>query len=254
MADLVVFRYVHRHSALHHLDGRIKLACMALFGVSANLASTPVDFAILTLVLFAALLWARLPIAALVGELRYFSLIIVPVILVQAFTTPGVPISGLPLAAITAEGLRSGLLFSWRLVVVIVSCVILTGTTPLSQLGSAVEWFLRPIPFIPATRIATMINLTFVFVPLVFDQAAEMRAAQKARCIDARRNPIKRLAFVAFPLLVRAFMRADEMVLAMEARCYSEERTRAVFGTNRVDWLVLVASILVGSIVLLNTF
>jgi energy-coupling factor transporter transmembrane protein EcfT len=251
VADLVVFRYLNRDSTLHRLDGRFKIACLVLFSVAASLANTPARFAILTLVLFAALIWSQLPIASLVKELWYFSLIIVPGPVVQSFSIPGATILDLPFGTMSLEGLQSGLFFGWRLVVVIMLCVVITGTTPLSLLSKAVEWYLRPIPFVPAARIAMMMNLTFVFVPLVFDQAAEMSAAQQARCVGARRNPIKRMTFIALPLLVQTFRRADEMALAMESRCYSEEHTKAMFTTTINDWLVLFAAGLVFVAVLL---
>ena len=62
--------------------------------------------------------------------------------------------------------------------------------------------------------------------------------AQKSRCVELRKNPVKRVGFLAIPLLSRALGRADEIVYAMESRCYSEQRTRALFKTNKIDWLV----------------
>lgn len=254
MAALTVFHFIHRGSPLHKLDARAKLVCMVLFSVSASLASTRLDFTILTLTLLIALLVAQLPIITLLKELRYFSLLIVPVAIVHAFAVPGTPVAGFPIPGLTIEGINSGLVFAWRLVLIVVICVILTGTTSLSSLSNAIEWFLRPIPFVPASRVATMINLTFVFIPLVFDQASEMLTAQRARCIEGRRNPVKRISFIAFPLLTDTFRRTDEMVMAMEARCYCEDRTRAALTMTTNDWLAIVASALVSSLVFFMTF
>lgn len=53
---------------------------------------------------------------------------------------------------------------------------------------NVIEWFLAPIPFVPEARVAAMFSLTFVLIPLIFDQASEMREAQKARCIDERKT------------------------------------------------------------------
>lgn len=86
-----------------------------------------------------------------------------------------------------------------------------------------------PVPFIPEVQVATMINLTFLLIPVIFDNYSEMMSAQKSRCIQLRKNPIKRVNFIVFPLLSRTLRRADEIVYAMESRCYCEERTRAIF-------------------------
>ena len=63
--------------------------------------------------------------------------------------------------------------------------------------------------------------------------------------------PVKRTGFIAIPLLSRALGRADEIVYAMEARCYSEQRTRAVFKVNKIDWLILILCLAVLVFVLL---
>lgn len=250
MAELTIFHYMHKNSILHNMDGRIKLACMVLFSVTSSFASTKPDFIILTVVLLIALFVSQLPVVTLLREIKYFSFLITAVIVVHSFSIPGAPLPNFPIPGFTVEGLTSGLVFAWRLTLIIMVCIILTGTTSLSLLRNAIEWFLRPIPFIPESRVATMINLTFILVPLIFDQASEMLSAQKARCIEGRKSPIKRVMFIAFPLLVQTFRRVDEMVLAMEARCYSEDRTKAVFRTTINDWLILCFSALVCSAVL----
>jgi len=245
MAEIAVFHYIHKNSLLHRMDGRIKLLCMLLFSISATLASGVHDFVVLTVVLLTAIVAAKLPVIALLKGLKFFAFLIIFVIVVDSFSIPGNPIPNFPLPGVTGEGVTTGLIFAWRLILIIMICTIITGTTSLSTFRNAIEWYLRPVPFIPETRVATMINLTFALIPVIFEQVSEMLNAQKARCIEGRRNPIKRIAFTVFPLLSRTFRRADEIIFAMEARCYSEDRTRAVFVTNTKDWFVLAFSLLV---------
>lgn len=245
MAQLSVFHYMYKNSVLHRMDCRIKLACMVILSVTTSFASTGADFGILTVVFAAALLISKLPVTALLRELRFFAFLIILVFVVHSFSIPGQPVPNAPVPGLTVEGVTSGLAFAQRLLLILVLCVILTGTTALSALRNAVEWFLRPVPFIPEARVATMINLVFVLVPLIFDQASEMMSAQKARCVEKRKNPIKRITFLVFPLLFKTLKRADELVLAMEARCYSENRTKTVFKTTAGDWGILIFSIMV---------
>jgi len=242
MAELNLFHYLPKKSIIHNLDGRIKLICMILFTIAACIAGRTSYLTILTSVLVITLIGSGLPIKKLFTEIRYFLFLIGMIIIVHSFSVPGAPISGLPIRGLTREGLSSGLFFGWRLILIFILSIILTGTTSLSTLKNVIEWFLRPLPFIRGTKIATMFSLTFVLIPLVFDQVSEMQEAQKARCIEGRKNPIKRVMFLLVPLLLHIFIRADEMALAMESRGYSEVRTEPVFKTNINDWVLLIFS------------
>jgi len=254
MAELNIFHYIPQKSIVHNMDGRIKLICMILFTVAAGIATRILDLTILTFILLIALIVSKLPIKNLLTEIRYYLFLIGIIVVVNSFSVPGTPITSIPIRGLTWEGLNSGLIYGWRLILIILICTILTGTIPLSILRNVIEWFLAPIPFVPEARVATMFSLTFVLIPLVFDQASEMREAQKARCIEGRKNPLARVIFLLFPLLLHTFMRADELVLAMESRCYSEVRTKAVFKTNINDWLLLIFSGFICSMIFFHRF
>ena len=240
MAELNIFHYFPGQSWLHQADGRVKLACMIVYALTATLAAGDWRLLVLTLGLAAALLGSGLPVARLVSEIRYFLFFLIVIMVFHTWSVPGNPIPHLPIPGATWEGLASGLRFGWRILLIIGICVVLTGTTTLTTLKHGVEWFLRPVPFIREARVATMFSLTFVLLPLIFDQAAEISAAQKARGIENRKNPIRRIGSLALPLLMQTFRRADEMAFAMESRCYSEDRTPADFKTSTKDWLLLV--------------
>jgi biotin transport system permease protein len=252
MAELNIFHYLPGESALHRMDGRIKLICMILLSIVASITIRILDLEILSLILLIALFYSKLPIRKLFTELRYFLFLIILVIVVHSFSIPGTPLTTFPLFNPTWEGLRSGMLFSWRIILLVSISMILTATTTLSSLKNVIEWLLRPIPFIPENKVAMMISLTFTLIPLIFDQASEMMDAQKARCIAGRKNPISRIVFLVFPLLLQTFKRADELVDAMESRCYSEERTPVVFRTKPSDWLLLLLTGLVCCMVLVK--
>ncbi len=244
MAELNIFHYMPKKSPparalIHDMDGRIKLLCMILYTITVTLTTGGFDLTILTSVLAIGLIGSGLPVKRLVSEIKYFLFFIIIIIVFRSWSVPGTPVPYLPIHGFSWEGLVSGLFFGWKLILIIGICAVLTGTTSLASLKNVIEWCLRPIPFIREARVATMFSLTFVLIPLIFDQAAEMLDAQKARGIENRKNPVLRISFLALPLLLQTFRRADEMVLAMESRCYSEERTPAYFQTNFKDWLVL---------------
>ncbi len=245
MAELNIFHYLPLKSFIHLLDSRIKLICMICFCTVITASVNVIDLTILTCVLFVALFGAGLPVKKLFSEIRYFLFLISMIIIVHSLSIPGAPMTIIPIPGLTREGLRSGLFFGWRITLIILASVILTGTTSLVTLKNAIEWFLRPIPFIKEKRVGTMFSLTFVLIPLIFDQASEIMDAQKSRCIEGKKDPIRRITFLVFPLLLQTFRRADEMVCAMESRCYSEDRTPAEFKTGLGDWLVLSFTLLI---------
>ena len=237
MAEVAFFHYFPQNSRIHRMDARLKLLCMLLLSVAATFASSVREYAFLTLALCGLIGFARLPFGALLKDMRLFAVLILTLVIANAFFVPGNPPPYLPLPGVSQEGLVTGLNFAWRLTLILMLCMVMTGTTSLLTFKNVVEWYLRPIPFVPAARVATMMNLTFVLFPVIFDKYAEMMAAQKARCVELRKNKIKRILFTAVPLLSQTLRKADEIAYAMEARCYSEERTQAIFETKPQDWL-----------------
>ena len=238
MAQVTFFHYIHKNTVLHRMDGRLKLLGMVLLSLSVSLASELHHYLLLSGIVIAALIISRLPVLALMKDMRFFAWIIFIVLVADAFNIPGDPIPGCPIAGVSIQGAVEGLRFAARLILILLVCMIMTGTTSLLTFRNVIEWYLRPIPLIPAARVATMINLTFVLIPLIFDSYTEMTHAQKSRCVQLRKNQIKRIGFIVFPLLSRTLQRTDEMVFAMEARCYAEVRTRPVFQTAPADWLM----------------
>lgn len=248
---MTLFHYLHKDTVIHRMDARLKLACLLLFGLSAGFAREFPDYIVQLTVLICALLLARLPLPALLKEMRFFAALIFIVIVVNAFTTPGDPVSDFPLAGLSRPGVITGLRFAGRLLIILLVSVVVTGTTPLVRFRDAIEWCLRPVPFLPAAKVATMINLTFLLIPILLDNFGEIMNAQNSRCVQLRKNPVKRLKFLVFPFLDQALRRADEIINAMEARCYSEIRTRAEFRSTITDWLLLAVALTVFLFVLL---
>ena len=84
-----------------------------------------------------------------------------------------------------------------------------------------------------------MIGLLMRFIPVIFDEAREIKDAQRARAIEARRNPVFRIVKLTVPLARRTFLRAEKLALAMEARCYREMRTDPQFHFSKKDGFIL---------------
>jgi energy-coupling factor transporter transmembrane protein EcfT len=139
-------------------------------------------------------------------------------------------------------GFLAGLLVALRLLSLVLLSAIFTSTTAILRLKSAVERLFRPVPLVAETRLAAMVGLAISFVPLVSAEIGRIDRAQRARCVENRRNPLVRLAALGLASLRRVLDRADTVVLAMEARCYTGKATpEAGMLIRGSDWIALAA-------------
>jgi len=239
MAELTSFGYFSGNSLLHNLDPRFKLLIIILLSlVCLNLYF--ISLGIFTCLLLGLILCSRLPLNSGVKELRYFFVLLLFVFMARALSTGGPSLIEVKFISISRQGLSAGFLVCWRLAFIVLLGFTLMSTTRPSEIKAAVQWYLKPVPFIPEKKVAMMMGLILRFVPVIFDQAAETADAQKARCVQNRRNPVYRLIKLGFPLMRRTFERADDLVAALEARGFTENRTDPELASNRRDWVALL--------------
>jgi energy-coupling factor transporter transmembrane protein EcfT len=224
------------------LDVRLKLVLMA--GVSV--AGLGLGFAGLALLMAVLVILCSVyrPVARVrVGELRWVFFLLALVFIARVFSTDGSVLAAFGPVAVTREGLREGALVCLRLVLVFIAGAAFIATTRSAEIKAGVQWFLKPVPWVPAERVATMLGLVARFMPVILEQAAKTSDAQRARAGENRRNPIRRLTAFGIPLMRRTFETADNLAVAMEARCYSETRTDPDLTTRRKDWLLFGAAV-----------
>ena len=234
MAELNLFRYCAGDSPLHRMDPRCKLIGLILISLTVSAAQRLSAVILVSVFLAWNFRRSRLRWAILGLEIRRFGFLLAVILAARSWGNAG-SAAGLP--GFSRAGFVAGLLFDWRLVAVLVAGLLLVATTPLTELRKALLWFLRPLPRAHAARLGTMFGLTFALVPLLLEQADAVREAQAARGSESVRNPFRRLISLAWPILRETFRRADELILAMEARCYNEEQhSRPQFQSQPADW------------------
>jgi len=237
MAELTALSYSRGDSFLHELDVRIKLISLILISFTV-LRADPLALSILSSILILMMVNSRMPVKSSLKAFRYFFLLLLLVFLARAFSTPGSTLIDLNVIKVSRQGIYDGGLVCWRLLLVVLLSLSFVSTTRPSEIKAAVEWFLIPFPFIPAKRIAVMMSLIMRFMPVIYDQVKDTADAQRARCIENRKNPIYRLIKLIIPVIRRTFEGADDLALAMEARCFSENRTDPGLSSTRKDWIV----------------
>lgn len=241
MAELSGFAYLPGGSYLHRMDIRVKMAALMVVGVTA-LGASPIALGEISVLLAAAAVSIRLPLPQLAAELRYASVLVLLVFAARTLTTPGEDIFRFLGASVTVEGLRQGGLVCWRLMTVIAAGVLFVVTSPVSHVKAGAEWFLRPVPGIPEKRVATMLSLVVRFIPVIFQQVHDTRAAQQSRCAELRKNPFRRMVILTAAALRRTFAHADQLAAAMEARCYGDARTPKPLAATPADGIALLVT------------
>lgn len=237
MAELTAFVYQPGASILHRLDVRMKLAWVA----AASLVSLQLDFAgigLMALPLLTAAAGCRRGLRIQAGELRWIGLLLAFVFTARMLSTGGTPAFSILTLDITREGLQEGALAGLRLALVFLIGTLLMATTRPADIKAGVQWLLRPLPFVPAERVGTMLGLLVRFIPVIFEEVSRVSDAQRARAVENRRNPLRRAVKLGVPIMSRVFERSDQLALAMEARCYSERRTAPALRAVRRDWLL----------------
>lgn len=234
LTDITLGQYFPGSSFLHRLDPRTKLVGTVLFVAGIFLAESYASYGLVTAFAALAVLLSGVPVRLVLRSIRPLWVIILITLVIHIFSTPGKVIYTLGPLTATLEGVRQGALMTARLVFLIVMSSLLTFTTSPIVLTDGIERLLNPFRRIglPAHELAMMMTIALRFIPTLLEETDRIMKAQMARGADfARGNIVKRaknMVPLLVPLFISAFRRADELAVAMEARCYrgGENRTR----------------------------
>ncbi len=240
MAELTPFAFAAGRSILHRHDIRFKLASLALM-TTACVSAPAGGLALVTLVLAALAVHIKLPLHLFRGELRLLALFLLFILAARALTTPGAVIAAVGPAVVTRQGLVEGGVIGWRLVNIVLLSLLFVRSTRPAEIKAGVAWLLRPVPGIDAGKAAVMVGLIVRFIPVLHHQINQSRIAWRARGGDRRRNPLRQIKHLVMPAMRRTILSADQLALAMEARCFSPRRTDPAFRCTRLDVLLLSA-------------
>ena len=133
---------------------------------------------------------------------------------------------------ITKEGLRTAVFMAVRLILLIIGSSLLTLTTKPVSLTDGIEALLSPFKKIglPAHDLAMMMTIALRFIPTLLEETDKIMKAQMARGADFESGNILRrarsLVPILVPLFISAFRIAQDLAMAMEARCYGGDRRK----------------------------
>lgn len=232
--DITLGQYIPGKSPLHRSDPRVKIVLSILSMVLIFIVDSYFSFLILYLFTGLIITVSEIPIRYTLKGLKPIAIIVIFTVIVNLFTVEGTPIFEYGAIKITYEGIDISVKLALRLSLMVIITSLLTLTTTPILLTDALESLMKPLRLIgvPVHEIAMMMTISLRFIPTLLDETEKIMKAQASRGADFDTGNLiekaKNFIPILVPLFISAFRRADEMAVAMEARCYrgSEGRTR----------------------------
>ena len=234
LREITIGQYYATDSLLHRLDPRVKIAGTLLYIISLFLVHHYIGLVVSALIFGVMVRMSNVPFRFIVKGLKPIMMMLVFTALLHLFCTPGKAIFSLGVLHITIEGVQKCIFLTVRLTLMMIGSSLMTLTTTPNQLTDGIEQMLRPLRklHIPVHEFALMMSIALRFIPILMEELDKIMKAQLSRGADFENgNIIKRakaMVPILVPLFVSAFRRANELAMAMEARCYhgSEGRTK----------------------------
>ncbi len=251
--DITIGQYYQTDSVIHRLDPRVKLMGTLVYIISLFLGRNIWLYLLATIFLAVVIKLSKVPLKFILKGLKAVVVIIALSAAFNLFLTAGEPLIKIWKITITKEGLILAIFMVVRLIYLIMGSSLMTLTTTPNNLTDGLEkglGFLKVI-HVPVHEIAMMMSIALRFIPILIEETDKIMKAQTARGADFNNgNIIKRakaMIPILVPLFISAFRRANELAMAMEARCYhgSEGRTKMkplkYKKKDRIAYLVMFA-------------
>ena len=232
--DITLGQYYPGSSWIHRLDARIKIIWTFVYIISLFLIRDFWGYITVLVTLGLVIGVSRVPLKFILKGLKPIFLIIVFTFTINMFMTKGTPLVEIGFLTITREGLYNAVFMGSRLVLLIIGSSLLTLVTKPINLTDGIEKLLSPWQKfgLPAHELAMMMTIALRFIPTLLEETDKIMKAQMARGADFESgnimNRAKSLIPLLVPLFISAFRIAQDLAMAMEARCYrgGSHRTR----------------------------
>ena len=248
--DITLGQYYPGDSPVHRLDARTKIIATLLYLIELFVVNNFYGFIIITVALFAVIAISKVPLKFIFRGLSAVFLIIAFTFLLNLFMVDGRVLWHWKFLTITYEGVSRAFFMAIRLVLIIIGSSIMTLTTKPIELTDGLEKLLSPFSKIglPSHEIALMMTIALRFIPTLMEETDKIIKAQQARGADFESGSLfqraKSLIPILVPLFVSSFRIAQDLALAMEARCYHGGRGRTRMNEIRFDRGDAVAAVL----------
>lgn len=224
--DITLGQYYPEQSVIHRLDARTKILGTLLYIIELFLVNSFAGFGLVILALGVLIGISKVPVRFIFKGLKAVVFIILLTFLLNLFMFDGTVLWHWKFLTITYEGLYRSCFMALRLILLIIGTSMLTLTTKPMELTDGLEKLLKPFNRfgLPSHEIALMMSIALRFIPTLLEETDKIMKAQQARGADFESGNLiqraKNMIPILIPLFVGSFRIAQDLALAMEARCY----------------------------------
>lgn len=224
--DITLGQYYQTESCIHRMDPRVKLAGTFWFIVSLFVIHNFLGYLIAAAFLVFCIKLSKVPFHFMIKGMKSILVLLLITLLFNLFLTPGVTLISFWHLRITKEGLTLAIKMAIRLIFLIIGSSVMTLTTTPNNLTDGLEKIFRPLKVfhVPVHEVAMMMSIALRFIPILLEETDKIMKAQMARGADFESGSLMKravsLGALLEPLFISAFQRANDLAMAMEARCY----------------------------------
>ena len=262
LSNISLGRYVDTGSVLHRTDPRVKVILYMVYLIAIFVVDSPPALLALFVLTMIQLITAKIPLDVTWSTLKPILPLALFIFLLNVFTIKqGGILWSWRFLTITDVGTTRALLMALRLVFLILSTsVLLTLTTTPLKIADALESLLGPLKVfhVPVHEAAMMMSIALRFIPTLIEETDKIMKAQESRGANydtgSALSRLKGYITVLIPLFVSSFKRAEDLAVAMDARCYRGGSNRTKLNPLKItgkDIIVLIlflagAALLIG--------
>jgi len=260
LRHITVGQYIPGDSLFYRLDPRAKLVCFCLLVAAVAFTPSYLGNALLLTTILVLILISRTSVKyALQGIRPAIPFIVFFAVMQLLFLSEFyIPPAGLHTILrwgpvhITNGSVQLVVVSICRLIDLLFIVGLLTFTTTTSELTHGAESLMSPLARFgfPAHELALVMTIALRFIPILALELEAIVKAQASRGADFGGKgklrfiqQTKQLLPLLVPLFVNALRRAEDLILAMEARCYvgGKGRTHLIqFRSRPRDYLVVI--------------
>ena len=224
--DITLGQYYPEQSVIHRLDARTKILGTLLYIIEVFLVNSFAGFGLVILALGILIGISKVPVRFIFKGLKAVVFIILLTFVLNLFMFDGTVLWHWKFLTITYEGMYRSCFMALRLILLIIGTSMLTLTTKPMELTDGLEKLLKPFNRfgLPSHEIALMMSIALRFIPTLLEETDKIMKAQQARGADFESGNliqrVKNMIPILIPLFVGSFRIAQDLALAMEARCY----------------------------------
>lgn len=225
--DITLGQYYPAKSLIHQLDPRVKLVTTMIYVISLFVAKGALGYALATVFLVMVIRMSKVPFGYMTKGLKAIIMLLMITVIFNLFLIDGdIVLWRFGFLRITDKGMKTAVFMAIRLVYLIIGSSVMTLTTTPNDLTDGLEKLLGPLKkiHVPVHEISMMMSIALRFIPILLEETDKIMKAQIARGADFESGNLiqkaKAMVPLLVPLFISAFRRANDLAMAMEARCY----------------------------------